>query len=57
VKRGTGLGLGGGRKKAQRARRIIGNVQPWRWEVRDTLESSRDLGGKRLPGLSGHDLS
>jgi len=54
---GSGMRVGNIRE-ALKARRMDGNVQLWRvgdWEK--LLESSRDLGCERLPGLKMGDLS
>ena len=57
-KKGIGSVTGGGGREDQRASRMHGNLQPQKvwggWEV--PLESSRDLGDERLPGLSRSDF-
>jgi hypothetical protein len=49
--------MGGVRRKAQRSRRINGNMQQCGVGVGEPLESLRDLGCERLPGHNGEDLS
>jgi hypothetical protein len=52
-------GCGGGRREAQRTRRINGNIQPLGEEGSggDPLESTRDLREERLSLLNGGDPS
>jgi hypothetical protein len=52
-KEGTKPGMRGARKKVQKARRKNGNSQC----QRKLLESLRELGCERFPGLNGDDLS
>ena len=52
-KRGeAGSGMRGDRR--ERAKNLNGNMQQCSWG--EPLESSRDMGCERLPGLSGDDL-
>ena len=61
-KRGAGSGMGRDRREAKKTRKMVGNVQlpevgglvGW---CGKPLESPRDLGGGRLPGLNVGDLS
>jgi hypothetical protein len=53
----SGMGEGGNRREAQRARRMNGNMQPLGMWGGDHLESPRVLRCERLPGINGGDLS
>ena len=45
------------KREAQSARRVNGIRELPGWRVGEPLESPRDLGCERLPGLNGDDLS
>jgi hypothetical protein len=60
-RRGSGKGgrirYGGDRREAQRSKKMNGNMQLLGGEVlEELLESPRDLGCERLPGLNGNDI-
>jgi hypothetical protein len=55
--RGAGSDMRRNKRKAQKAKRMNGNMQLLRLGGGGALESLRDLGCKRLPGLNGGDIS